>query len=305
MNKVGIILLNYCGYEDTVECVKSLKDINYPSDEYSIIIVDNVSPDGSYEKIMDNEDIKDSGAVVLKSEKNGGFAYGNNVGIRKALELGCTHVLLLNNDTLVHKDCLKELMDCYERHEDNRAGIIGAKIVYESKRDTIWYAGGEINLKRFYGSHIGENEKDSSKFDKEKQITFVTGCTMLIGKKVLEDAGFLTEDYFMYYEDVDYCMKAMEKGYTIYYCPKAVVYHKVSASTGGTESNFSIQWNTRNRLVFMNRFKNAVPYGDYLKAKGFFYGTRVLRGISYIAKGRFNSFGAMIKGINEGKKVNK
>lgn len=293
--KVSIILLNYKGTKDTLECVESLEKIKY--DNFDIIIVDNDSPDDSYEVLKEKLDSKH---ILIKSEDNGGFAKGNNIGIEYAMKNNSDFVLLLNNDTLVEEDFLNEMLECYKRHKD--AGIIGCKILYESKRDLIWYGGGEINLKRFYGLHYGEREKDSEEFNVEKEVTFSTGCVMLIPAEVIRKAGYLPKEYFLYYEDVDYCMKVQEAGYKIYYCPKSVVYHKVSASTGGEESPFAVKWNTRNRIIFMNKYKNKVSSINYKKAKLFFYSTRVIKLIQYYLKGDNEKAEALKSGIREGKK---
>jgi GT2 family glycosyltransferase len=296
--KVGIILLNYKGTKDTFECVGSLEKIEYKN--YHIIIVDNHSQDGSYEKLK--AEFGDRHTIIEASD-NGGFAKGNNIGIRYALEQGCDYILLLNNDTLVEKDFLNKMVECYERYSDT--GIVGPKILYEGNRDLIWFCGGEINLKRFYGFHYGEGQKDSEEFNKEREITFTTGCTMLISREVIEKVGALPEEYFMYYEDVDFCMKVQEAGYKIYYCPKAAIYHKVSASSGGEASAFAIKWNTRNRLIFMNKYKYKVSSSSYIKSKLFFYSTRVIKLMEYYIKEEKEKANALITGIREGRKYNR
>ncbi|EQB88386.1 GT2 family glycosyltransferase [Clostridium punense] len=291
--KVAIILLNYCGVEDTLECVKSLEAIDYKN--YEIIIVDNNSPDNSYEVLKQSIGDKHT---LIKAESNGGFAKGNNIGIDYALKSGCDYVLLLNNDTIVEKDFLGHMVNCYESNPN--IGIVGCKIPYYNKKDYIWFAGGEINYNRFYGSHYGEGQLDKEAFNKEKKVTFTTGCVMLIGVEVIKTVGMLPEEYFMYFEDVDYCVKVLEKGYNIYYCPKAIVYHKVSATSGGQLSPFSIKWSTRNRLIFMEKYKNKVSKIQYIKAKAFFYSTRRVKIINYSITGRKEEAKAIKEGIEQG-----
>lgn len=293
--KVSIILLNYKGTKDTLECIKSLENIEY--DNYEIIIVENNSPDDSYEILKRAIGCKHT---LIKSPSNGGFAKGNNIGIEYAMTNNSDFVLLLNNDTLVEKDFLRKMINCYEKHE--KVGMVGCKILYESRRDLIWYGGGEVNLKRFYGFHYGEGEKDGEAFNKEKEVTFTTGCVMLIPRDVIENVGFLPEEYFMYYEDVDYCLKVQEAGYKIYYCPRTVIYHKVSASTGGEESPFAVKWNTRNRIIFMDKFKYKVTKYEYKKVIGFFYCTRLIKLAQYYLKGKTDKAKALKEGIKEGRK---
>lgn len=293
---VSVILLNYKGTKDTLECIKSLEKLDY--DNYNIIVVDNNSPDDSYEVLRREIGEKH---ILIKAKDNGGFAKGNNIGVKYAVENGSDFVLLLNNDTLVEKDFLTQMMSCYESHE--KVGIVTCKILYESRRDLIWFAGGELNLKRFYGAHYGEGEKDDDKFNEEKEITFATGCVMLIPRQVIEKAGYLPEEYFMYYEDVDYCLRVQEEGYKIYYCPKSRVYHKVSASTGGEASPMAIKLNTRNRIIFMEKFKYKVSNSEYRKAKEFFYATRLIKCAQYYLKGEKEKVAALKKGIKDGKRL--
>lgn len=298
-NKVIIILLNYCGTEDTLNCIASLEQIEY--DNYEILVVDNASPDNSYEILK--EALKDTPHTLLKSEFNGGFAKGNNIGIEYAMNHGADYVLLLNTDTLVEKDFLTNLMECYENYPE--AGIVGSKILYESKRDYIWYGGGDIDFKRFYGYHYGEKHRDEGQYDKECEVNFITGCVMLIGRDVIKKVGGLPEEYFMYFEDADYCVQVKDAGYKLYYCPNAIVYHKVSASTGGEESPFGIKWGTRNRIIFMSKFKNKVSKINYLKANIFFYLTRIIKALSYFSHGKFEKVKALKEGITLGINFNK
>lgn len=296
--KVSIILLNYKGTKDTLSCIESLEKIEY--DNFEIIIVENDSPDDSYEVLSEAIGNKHT---LVKSPSNGGFAKGNNIGINYALEKGTDFVLLLNNDTLVEKDFLREMVNCY--HKNKAVGMVGCKILYESRRDLIWYGGGELNLKRFYGLHHGEGQKDCEEFNIEKEVTFNTGCVMLIPREVIQKVGTLPEEYFLYYEDVDYSLTVQEAGYRIFYCPRAVVYHKVSASTGGEESPFAVEWNTRNRIIFMNKFKHKVSRLEFFKAKSFFYSTRIIKFLQYKAKGQEEKAKALKVGIRKGKAFTK
>lgn len=297
--KVFIILLNYNGYEDTIQCMESLEKIDY--ENYEVVIVDNKSTNESLKKLTEYiEEHKTSFRkkhTLIPSKNNHGFAAGNNIGIKYALKNQCDFVVLINTDTLVKKDFLKELTIPFENSDD--VGISTGKIYYESKRDTFWFAGGTFNEERFYGAHIGQGEKDLGQYDEQKNISFCTGCLMMIKREVLEKVGFLSEEYFMYYEDVDYCLKVRELGYKIAYAPKAIIYHKVSASTGGEESPFAIEWNTRNRLRLMRKFKDSMTKMQYIKRMSFFYITRVIVLGKYLLKGKVDLIKAVVKGITK------
>lgn len=290
--KVFIILLNYKGVEDTLQCVKSLEEIDYTN--YEIVIVDNASPDNSFEVLKENLGSKH---MVMSSGRNGGFAFGNNVGIEYALKNGAEYILLLNNDTIVEKDFLKPLVSSLEA--DSFIGISTGLILNYFNKEKVWFAGGELNWKKFYGYHLYENNNIEDIKDKNKSrvITFATGCLMLIRAKVLTEVGLLPEEYFMYYEDVDYCAKVQEKGYKIFYNPSSIIYHKISASTGEGESPFAVAWNTRNRIKFMKKYKNKVSIYDYYFSKIFFYGTRLIIIVKYLLMRRKDKVKALIKGL--------
>jgi GT2 family glycosyltransferase len=289
--KVGIVLLNYNGSEDTLACVASLENINYKN--YEIIVVDNASTDGSFEKLRKEFGNKHT---LLASKRNGGFAHGNNIGIKHGLNNGAAYILLLNNDTIVEPDFLLKLVEPAEDNET--AGIITGKILYESQRDKIWYGGGEINWKRFSGVHYTNNSKDNfSNQNLATTVSFASGCLMLIKREVFEKLGLLPEEYFMYYEDLDFCAKIYNNGYSIIYNPQCKIYHKVSADKGKEESAFIVECYTRSRLIFMNKYKNKFGMKVYVKAILFFYVTRLLIMANYLRIKRFDKIKALIKGL--------
>lgn len=247
---VAIILLNYNGYDYTNACIESLEHINYQN--YIIIVVDNDSTDDSFEKL---EKFRSDKIQVIKSDKNGGFAYGNNYGIKYALNIGFDFVLLLNNDTTVDPDFMKELIKCADIDPD--IGIVTSRIMYGSSPDKIWYAGGDVDWKHVRAIHKGLNKSiENISTNDPEMVTFASGCCMLIPSKVIEDVGGLSEDYFMYYEDLDYCLKIIDSGKKIVYNPNAVVYHYVSCSSGGEDSPFSIEWLNRSRRFIKKKYKN-------------------------------------------------
>lgn len=288
--KVFIILLNYNGVNDTLECIKSLETINY--NNYEIIVVDNDSTDNSFTILKEEIGHKHH---VISSNRNGGFAFGNNVGIRYALKKGADYILLINNDTTVEPNFLDELVRPMERSSDY--GISTGLILNYYNKNLVWYAGGEINWNRFYGYHNHENENINKLNLCESEVSFATGCLMLIRSDVITKVGELPEEYFMYYEDVDYCASIQENGYKIYFNPKSVIYHKISAASGEAESPFAIKWNTRNRIIFINKYKNKINNIKYIKLLLFFYITRIIKLIKYISKGRLDKVKALLSGL--------
>ena len=241
---VCIIVLNWNGKDDTLECLKSLRQISY--DNYEIVVVDNGSEDDSVFEIKKNfPEVK-----IIENKENLGFAGGNNVGMKYAAENEADYVLLINNDTTVDKNFLAELVEIGE--SDKKIGALGSKIYFHSEPNRIWFAGGKVNWLKNKGTHLGLDEIDSGQYDKINEVDYLTGCCLLVKKEVIEKIGVLAEDYFLYYEDTDFSARAKSVGYKIIYVPKSKIYHKISRSTKPGSSNY-IYYHVRNGLVMAKR----------------------------------------------------
>ena len=291
---IFIILVNYNGYEDTVDCIESLKNIDYYN--YKILVIDNASTDDSYNKL---NTLKGE-FILLKSEKNLGFSGGNNIGIEYAMNHEADYVMLLNNDTLVEPDFLNKMIETAEVYKDS--GIVGCKMMYYPKKDIIWYGGGYIDWRKYSGVHENQGEIDALK-DKVREVNFLTGCCMLIKRGTIEKAGYLSEEYFMYLEDLDYCARVLENNLKIIYNPEAKIYHKVSASTGGEESSFAIKWGTRNRFLFFKKFSKNRSLLDKFKGIVFLIFSRIIKLFILLFKRKFEESRNLIIGLNEGMKI--
>jgi len=241
---VYIIVLNWNGKDDTVECVRSLRKISY--DNYKIIVVDNGSEDDSVFEIKKNF----PGTKIIENKKNLGFAGGNNIGIKYAMENKADYILLINNDTTVNEDFLLELVEVGE--SDKRVGALGSKIYFHSEPNRIWFAGGKINWLKNKGTHLGLDEIDNGQYDKMSETDYLTGCCLLVKREVIEKAGILAEDYFLYYEDTDFSARVKNAGYKIMYVPKSKIYHKISRSIKPGSSNY-IYYHVRNGLAMAKR----------------------------------------------------
>lgn len=242
--KLAVILVNYNGKQYNEACIKSLLK-QRGSHETKIIIVDNGSQDDSMQIIRERFG-EDSRIETIFLEDNYGFSYANNVGIRRAIEWGADHVVLLNNDTEACEDLLTALLACADRHPNS---VIAPKIYYSDKRDVLWSAGGEVSPLVCKARHIGLNQKDTGQFDKERRIGFATGCCLLLPRAVIDKAGLLDERFFLYYEDTEYCLRLREMGIDIWYCPQARLYHKVGASSKGADSPLCAYYIARNWLL--------------------------------------------------------
>lgn len=222
---VYVILVNYNGLQDTIECIDSLNKINYKN--YKIIVVDNDSKDGSAQKLRNkyNDDI----IKIIELKSNTGFAGGNNVGINLAIKEKAEYVLLLNNDTVVDKNFLSQLVNTAQSNKNT--GIVGGKIYYFDNKKLIWYAGAKINKITGRTKHIGVDEYDNGQYDKISEPDYITGCLMLLPVDVIKKIGLMDESYFLYYEETDWSVRIKKAGYKLIYDPKSVIYHKVSSST--------------------------------------------------------------------------
>ena len=280
---VAIILINWNNESDTAECLESCQALDYP--DCSIIVVDNGSGDGSGGRLRE----RFPGVEVIETGCNLGFAGGNNVGIRHALENRAGLVWLLNNDTVVDPGALTALIDVAER--DRTVGMVGSKISYYEAYDKLWYAGGNLDDRTPYRcSHRGLNEEDRGQYDDTGETGFVTGCSLLVRREVIEQIGLLDEKLFLYFEDTDWGARARRSGWKLMYAPLSIVLHKASASLGGMESPLMRYYLARNILYFIRKNYPRV----FFRAFGFDLFQNV---IVMVKKGRLSAAGWALRGI--------
>lgn len=258
MLHVSIIIVNYNSSKDTIECLKSLSKISTTGFKHNILVVDN----GSLDELVLPKSLQNNTIDLIRSEANKGFTGGNNLGIYYAIEkYNSDYVLLLNNDTTVDKKFLKNMINL--AGSDPRIGMVGSKIFFskgsEFHRDSyqkselgnvLWYAGGSIDWKHLVAFHRGVDEVDRGQFDQENESDFITGCSMLVKREVLEKVGVFDKRYFLYLEDVDWSVRTQNAGYKLAFAPDSIVYHKNAGSSGGSGSSIHEYYQTRNRLLF-------------------------------------------------------
>jgi len=259
--KVTIVILNWNRWCDTVECLGSLVQVDYPS--FDIIVVDNTSTDGSVERISEAF----PHVLILRNTSNLGFAGGNNIRIEYAMKRGADYVLLLNNDTVVHPQFLSELVMAADSNA--HIGITGPKIYFYAEPNRLWFAGPKRTW--FYGrplelGHRGFREIDYGQYDELEEVGFLTGCAMLLKRELIEAVGMFDLDYFAYFEDADLCLRAGEAGFKLLYVPHAKVWHKAksSAMSIATSSPCSVYLGTRNRLLFMKKHGTKLGWAIFL-----------------------------------------
>ncbi|ABO35608.1 glycosyl transferase, family 2 [Methanococcus maripaludis C5] len=301
-SQVSIIILNWNGWEDTLECLDSLYRIEYP--DYNVVLIDNGSEDESIEKIKEYcggeievhskffknvqqtnpieiweisekdalknnfqkkeefmKQLSNKKLILIKNNENYGFAGGNNVGIDFVINnLNSEYVLFLNNDTVVDKDFLTEMV---KTAKSTNVGMVGSKIYYydyEGKDNVIWaLGGGGMNLKTGFVWHNKFRKEDIGGLGDNLECGFITGCSLLIKKDILHKLKGFDKDYFCYFEDADLSARCKKLGYKLLCACKSKVRHKVSASSG-EYSPFLIYMITRNNLYFVKKNHGSKIY---------------------------------------------
>jgi len=243
---VYIIILNWNGLNDTLECLESLMLIDYLN--YRVIVVDNGSKNNEAGTIKK----KFPQIGLIENKVNRGFVIANNQGIREALKNNADYIFLLNNDTVVERDFLTKIVRYAEKND--KTGIIGPLIKYY-RSDKIWFAGGKISVFTGLSILIGKNQ-DIGDFSMKKPYNadYIAGCALLIKREVIERIGLLDPIYFAYYEEADWCFRAKRAGYEIVLFPTSIIEHKKSASIGIRGSNkltsFQAYLLARNVIIF-------------------------------------------------------
>ena len=238
---VVIILINYNNHGQTIECISSLNKCSYRN--FKILVVDNGSEHPSIETVRKAH----QNVEIVETGTNLGFAGGNNFGIRSALSKEPKYILLLNNDTIVEHDFLDALVDTLESDESIAVG--GGMICYHPRTDTIWYGGGKFVFWRVTAVHSDmEQRADKQSALVSKDVTFITGCMMLIRTDVLKTTGLLDERFFMYCEDVEFCRRLVRLGYRLRYVPESKIFHKIHH---GGETPFTVYYGVRSRFYLV------------------------------------------------------
>lgn len=285
VNRVTIILVNWNGWRDTLECLESLLLLEYP--DFRIVVCDNGSSDNSLQEIKGWADrhkktyveyqrieaeaggllSADTEITLIRNDENLGFAGGNNAGLRYVLARSdAAYCWLLNNDTVVEPDALTHMVSLMQ--QESTVGICGSTIRLYHDRLRIQALGGGhycqwIGLPWHYGrfTRWGRN---INRHRAESWMNYVEGASMLVSRQFLDEVGLLCEDYFLYFEEADWAIRA-DGRFKLAYAPESIVYHKVGSSIG-TSSNpakmsyTSDYFNIRNRLLFTRRYyPTALP----------------------------------------------
>ena len=246
---VYVVILNWNLKEDTAECVESVLQSRYES--CRVLVVDNGSSDGSPEYLARFI----PHIELLVNPSNLGFAAGNNIGIRHALDRHADHIFVLNNDTTVDPDMLGQLVACAQG--DKHIGIVAPKILYY-QQNRIWRLGDRIHPWLPVPLSVGRNHIDKGQFSEPLDVDYVTLCGALVKSIVLKSVGLLDERFFFTYEDADFCQRTRAAGYRILCEPRARMWHKVSLSAQKDRARVAYI-KSKSRAIFYRRY----PHGPH------------------------------------------
>ncbi len=286
---VAVVVLNYKGWQDTLACVQSLLDGGMPC-QVSIVVLDNASPNGSLAHLVAGMQLHatqgvplrqlsqseaEQGAhatppsgqaqlVLIQNTGNWGFAGGCNPGIRWAMAAGADYVWLLNNDTEVGTGALGALLKRFAARPD--MGMCGSKLIYFDARDTLQGRGGAIYEPHKANSrHLGIGDAINDPEDVatiESQMDYVIGASMMVSRAFVERVGVMTDDYILYYEELDWATRGKNQGFALGYAADSHVFHKEGATIGSSHRQYnsplSQRFLCRNRLLFTKRFYPAL-----------------------------------------------
>ncbi len=277
-----VVIPNWNLARDTITCVESLLAAAAGL-AVTVIVVDNASTDGSPQALAAAFGPR---VIQLQMPRNLGFAGAVNAGLRYTLEHSGASALILNNDTLVDRAMLAVLGRAAEAHPE--AGILGPAIYYMDPPDRIWRLGDRDHRWLPIPLRIPDHEARSEVV----AMTYSTGCGMLVRRAVIEAVGYLDERFFMYYEDADYCRRAVAAGYRVLGIPAARMWHKVSASAR-QEGADQVFWRARGQAIFYRKHAHC---GAGALAHGFVITKTAAQWLRFIARGQRAQAQSLLRG---------
>jgi len=285
---VYIVMLTWNQREDTLACLDSLNRMTYPN--YRLVVVDNSSMDGTEQAVKTQY----PEVQVIVNPRNLGFTGGTNVGLRYALAQGADFVFSINNDTLVEANILDVLV-AHATPPD--VGVVAPKIYYADEPKRIWSVGARRHPLTLEMTDKGRDEIDAGQWDQVLERDYLVGCAHLLKRSLLEEIGLLDEVFFLYYDDMDFCLRARLAGYRLLMVPEAQMWHKVAASAGGVGSPRERYYMARSSVWFFRkhvqglRWLIVVPYRSGSAVKALFR-----LGI----RGQWTTTRAYLRGLRDG-----
>lgn len=288
---VAIIVLNCNGTEDTLECLRSLRSISWAGAR--IYLVDN----GSRPPLRPSLPAEDRHVRLLESPVNLGFTGGCNLAARAALDEGATHVLFLNNDTVVDPGFLEPLLRTLD--SDKRIGIATPKIHFHGQDRVIWAHGAGFDPWTGRSTHLGVYRRDAGQYDQVREVDRVTGCAMIVRRDFIERVGMLDDRFFAYGEEVDWCLRGRKGGYHMAVVPESLVWHKGHRTSGRLGRPFMAYLQSRNHLLLLRKHGESFVAGGSV-AFTYFVLSLAWRTAAAVARGDARSARAALRGARDG-----
>lgn len=285
---VYVLTLNWNRCQDTLACLESLTRMSYPN--FCILVVDNGSTDGSVEAIATHF----PKVEIIANERNLGFAAGCNIGLRHTLAQGAGYIFIVNNDTTVDPRALDELV---AEADPPDVGMLAPKIYYHDNPNYIWSVGGGQNplTLEMTGGH--GRGPDVGQWEEVVEREYLVGCALLIKRDLLERVGLFDERFFMYYEDMDLCLRARRAGYRLLMVPRAKIWHKVATSSGGSDSPLERYHVAKSSVLF---FRKHVRGWRWLIVGSYRLGSGVKWVFRLALRRRWASVEAYLRGLGDG-----
>jgi GT2 family glycosyltransferase len=247
--RVVTVILNWNQRELTLACLEVAGRSDYRN--HRPLLVDNGSSDGSVSAVQD----RFPGVACLEAGANLGYAGGNNLGLRRALELGADYVLLLNNDAFLAEGTISEMVQLMD--SEPAAGAVGPTIVYDAEPARVWCAGAGLRLTDGHTWRLHAEQRVDDLAGSAVAVSLLSGCALMLRRAALEQVGLLDERYFLYYEEADWCVRAAAAGWRLLWLPSAIVRHRVAASSESAAAGRTpprvTYYMTRNRMLFLSK----------------------------------------------------
>jgi len=259
--KIASIILTYNDFEKTKKSINSLIESNLSkSIEHFIIVIDNGSSDKYLEglKNLQKDCSKFEKIKFTFNKKNLGYGGGNNIGISYALEdIQADAILLINNDAYLEKNTLNELINFL--FSDPNIGIVGPTICYYGNKDKIWHGGGFFKILKMGIINFGKNKSfDEISKMQPIEVDFINLCVALIKKEVFEKIGFLDHNFFLYYDDTDFCYRAKKAGFKLIYIPHLRAYHDIDEIYISRATPTRLYYLARSYFIFVKKHFNII-----------------------------------------------
>lgn len=248
-SKVVIIILNWNRRDELIECLESVKKINYSN--YETIVVDNGSTDGSPQVILE----RFPWVKLIRNQKNVGVSKARNIGIRYALKNNVDYILLLDNDTVVESQILNHFTQAAKIYPE--AKIFGPRVYFYYEPNKIWFGGSRWNEDKLdFHLVVHKVVDDGFSFNEVEEVDVIIICALFFDATLIYKIGFLDERFFLGYEEIDWCLRARRAGFKCLYIPQGKVWHKGGFISDGCKTPFSLYFYWRSRLLWIEKALN-------------------------------------------------